>query len=129
MQQVSFEGITNLSRNRKTRKQKFLEEMDKAVPWVKMVAVIKPYCPKGERGRRPFPLETMLRIHFMQQWFGISDPGMEDELHDNVPMRAFAGLAAAVTPNRRDNHLQVAASFGATQAGEKVVCDQSAAFG
>ena len=80
IQQISFEDATYLKRSRKTRKQKFLEEMDKAMPWKKWVAVIEPHYPNGKRGRRPFPLETMLRIHFMQQWFGLSDPGMEDEL-------------------------------------------------
>ena len=73
--------------------------MDRAVPWSKMLAIIKPHYPKGERGRRPFPLETMLRIHFMQQWFGLSDPGMEDELHDNVSLRVFAQLATGVVPD------------------------------
>ena len=99
MQQISFEDATYLNRSRKTRKQKFLEEMDKAMPWKRMVAVIEPHYPKGERGRRPFPLETMLRIHFMQQWFGLSDPGMEDELHDNVSSRVFAGLPVGVAPD------------------------------
>ena len=99
MQQVSFEDATYLNRTRKTRKQKFLEEMDKAMPWQIVLAIVEPHYPKGERGRRPFPLETMLRIHFMQQWFGLSDPGMEDELCDNVSLRVFAGLPAGVAPD------------------------------
>ncbi len=69
------------------------------MPWKKLVAVIEPHYPKGERDRRPFPLETILRIHFMQQWFGLSDPGMEDELHDNVSSRVFAGLPVGVAPD------------------------------
>ena len=99
MQQITFEDATYMNLSRQTRKQRFLEEMDKAVPWQKMMAVIKPYYPKEERGRRPFPSETMLRVHFMQQWFGLSDSGMEDELCDNVTLRVFAGMLAGVAPD------------------------------
>ena len=78
-----------------------------AVRWQKMVAVIVPHYPKGERGRRPFPLETMLRIHFMQQWFGLSDPGMEDELCDNVSLGYLQACRQVSRRMRRPS-----ASFG-----------------
>jgi IS5 family transposase len=55
-----------------------------------LVALVAPYCPEGKRGRPPFPVETMLRIHFMQQWFTLSDPAMEEALHDVPLFREFA---------------------------------------
>jgi IS5 family transposase len=77
---------------RKTRKREFLEEMECVVPWAQLVALIEPHSPRAKTGRPPFPIETMLRIHFMQQWFGLSDPAMEEALFD-VPMyREFAQL-------------------------------------
>lgn len=81
----------NLSTKR-TRKREFLDEMNRVVPWVELVALIAPYAPEGRRGRPPFPIETMLRIHFLQQWFGLSDPAMEEALHEMPMYREFAGL-------------------------------------
>ena len=87
MKQVDL-GL-NLS-SKRTRKREFLEEMNCVVPWAALVELISPYYPAGQLGRRPFALESMLRIHFMQQWFGLSDPAMEEALFD-VPMyREFA---------------------------------------
>jgi hypothetical protein len=76
-----------------TRRRIFLEEMDRVVPWSDLVALISPYMPEVRRGRPPFALEVMLRIHFMQQWFNLSDPAMEEALHDMALFRDFAGLA------------------------------------
>jgi len=81
---------------KRTRKEQFLAEMEQVVPWSRLVALIDPHYPKPGNGRRPFPLETMLRIHFMQHWFTYSDPAMEEALHDIPVLRAFAGLDAAV---------------------------------
>src|SRR5690349_9318799 len=81
----------NLSTKR-TRKREFLEQMDRVVPWAALVALVSPYAPEGRRGRPPFPVETMLRIHFMQQWFTLSDPAMEESLHDMPLFREFARL-------------------------------------
>jgi IS5 family transposase len=78
-----------------TRKRKFLEEMDRVVPWSELVALIEPYYPQGRTGRPPFALETMLRIHFLQQWFTLSDPAMEEALYDVPLYRQFAGLDEA----------------------------------
>jgi IS5 family transposase len=80
------------SSTRRTRKRQFLEEMELAVPWSALLALIEPHMPKGERGRPPFPAEPLLRIHFMQQWFTLSDPAMEEALHDVPVFRDFAGL-------------------------------------
>ena len=66
--------------------------MDRVVPWSDLVAEIAPFMPEGKRGRPPFPVESPLRIHFMQQWFTLSDPAMEEALHDVPLFRDFAGL-------------------------------------
>lgn len=85
----------NLS-TKKTRKREFLEEMDRVVPWDALVQLVRPRAPKAKTGRPPFGIETMLRIHYLQQWFGLSDPAMEEALHD-VPMyREFARLDGAM---------------------------------
>ena len=77
---------------KRTRKREFLAEMERVVPWAALVTLITPYAPEGKRGRPPFAVETMLRIHFMQQWFTLSDPAMEESLHDVPLFREFAGL-------------------------------------
>lgn len=79
---------------KRTRRRVFLEEMERVVPWAELVALVSPYLPEGKRGRPPFSPETMLRIHFMQQWFALSDPAMEEALHDMALFREFAGLEA-----------------------------------
>ena len=66
--------------------------MHRVVPWSNLVAEIAPFMPEGKRGRPPFPVESLLRIHFMQQWFTLSDPAMEEALHDVPLFREFAGL-------------------------------------
>jgi IS5 family transposase len=77
---------------RKTRKQVFLEQMEQVVPWDALVELIAPYYPEGKTGRPPFSLQTMLRTHFMQQWFTLSDPGMEEAFFDTPIYREFAQL-------------------------------------
>ena len=90
MQQTDL-GL-NLS-TKKTRKREFLEQMQQVVPWKDLVTLIAPYAPEGRKGRPPFPVEMLLRIHFMQQWFTLSDPAMEEALHDMPLFRDFAGLS------------------------------------
>ena len=77
---------------KKTRKQVFLEQMDQVVPWAAVEELIAPYYPEGRKGRPPFSLLTMLRIHFMQQWFTLSDPAMEEGFFDTPVYREFAQL-------------------------------------
>ena len=79
---------------RKTRKREFLAEMDAVVPWAALVELIAPFYPEGRNGRPPFALETMLRVHFMQQWFTLSDPAMEEAFFDVPLYREFAQLDA-----------------------------------
>ena len=83
---------------KKTRKREFLSEMDLVVPWAALVELIAPYYPEGRQGRPPFALETMLRVHFMQQWFTLSDPAMEEAFFDVPLYREFAQLDAHGRP-------------------------------
>ena len=77
---------------KRTRKREFLAQMERVVPWGALVELIAPYAPEGKKGRPPFAVSTMLRIHFMQQWFTLSDPAMEEALHDVPLFREFAQL-------------------------------------
>ncbi len=77
---------------KRTRKREFLAQMERVVPWAALVQLVAPYAPEGKKGRPPFSVETMLRVHFMQQWFTLSDPAMEESLHDIALFREFAGL-------------------------------------
>jgi IS5 family transposase len=87
------QATLNLNLNlKKTRKQVFLEQMEQVVPWADLVELISPYYPEGKTGRPPFSLQTMLRTHFMQQWFTLSDPGMEEAFFDTPLYREFAQL-------------------------------------
>jgi len=83
----------NLS-TKKTRKREFLEEMERVVPWAVLVQIVEPHYPKAKTGRPPFGIETMLHIHYLQQWFGLSDPAMEEALHDTPLYLEFAGLSS-----------------------------------
>jgi IS5 family transposase len=89
MKQTSL-GLGNSTK--RTRKREFLMEMERVVPWAALVELVAPFAPEGRRGRPPFSVDTMLRIHFMQQWFTLSDPSMEEALHDVPLFREFAGL-------------------------------------
>jgi IS5 family transposase len=84
----------NLS-TRRTRKAVFLDEMELVVPWRELIALIAAASPVASTGRPPFAHETMLRIHFLQQWFGLSDLAMEEALFETPLYRDFAGLSSA----------------------------------
>lgn len=75
-----------------TRRAAFLAEMDRVVPWAELCALIAPVYPKPGNGRPPIGLERMLRIYFLQQWFNLSDPAVEEALYDSVAMRSFVGV-------------------------------------
>ena len=77
---------------RKSRRELFLEEMDRIVPWARLTGLIQPHYPKGANGRPPVGLERMLRLYFLQQWFNLSDPGLEDALYESAALRGFAGI-------------------------------------
>ena len=94
MKQISL-GETGFERKTKrTRKREFLDEMNLVVPWFELVSLIAPHVParNAKGGRPPFAVETMLRIHFLQQWFTLSDPAMEEALYDTPMFREFVQL-------------------------------------
>src|SRR5215218_9100625 len=90
--QGSFSQAEYVGKKKQTRSDRFLAEMEVAVPWGRLVERLRPLYPKGERGRPPIGLERMLRIYFVQQWYGLSDEGLEDALYDRQALRGFAGI-------------------------------------
>ncbi|MGB0360898.1 MAG: transposase, partial [Endozoicomonas sp.] len=91
--QLSFADCEFTQKRRQTRKEKFLARMDKLIPWHRLEVLIEPYYPKAGKGRRPYPLSSMLGVHCLQQWYNLSDPAMEDALYEVTSMRLFAGLS------------------------------------
>ena len=77
---------------KKTRRAMFLNEMEQVVPWGKLCGLIEPHYPKPGKGRRPKELEKMLRIYFLQQWFNLADPAVEEALYDSATLRQFVGI-------------------------------------
>ena len=99
MRQQSFASSDFEKYRKKTRKEVFLEEMDRIIPWKALSKVIKPYYPKPKgAGRRPIGIQRMLRIHFLQHWFELSDPGAEEALYDSRAMRQFVGIDLGKEP-------------------------------
>jgi IS5 family transposase len=93
MSQISFADAEYAGKRKKTRREVFLEEMELVVPWKVLVKIIEPHYPVAGRGRRPYALESMLRVHLMQNWFALSDPAMEEALYEIASLRAFARLS------------------------------------
>jgi transposase, IS5 family len=83
---------------KKTRREKFLEEMEQIVPWRELEGLVEPHYPKGENGRPPVGLKVMLRIYFLQHWFNLSDPAAEEALYDSAALRRFAGVDLGRAP-------------------------------
>ena len=93
MKQTTFASLNFAAKKKPTRREQFLGEMEQVVPWTALEALIEPHYPKsGRRGRPPMPLTRMLRIHFLQQWYALSDPAMEDALYEIESMRRFIGV-------------------------------------
>ena len=93
MSQMSFGDAEYAGKRKQTRREVFLAEMEQVVPWKSLLNLIEPFYPIAGNGRQPYPLETMLRVHLMQNWFALSDPAMEEALYEITPMRVFAHLS------------------------------------
>ena len=93
MSQISFSDAEYAGKRKKTRREVFLEEMELVVPWKALLRLIEPHYRVAGRGRRPYPLEAMLRVHLMQNWFALGDPAMEEALYEIASLRAFAQLS------------------------------------
>ena len=92
MDQPTFADLEYDGKKRKTRREMFLERMDSLIPWDQLEERIRPFYPKAGRGRRPYELSAMLRIHCVQLFYNLSDPGMEDILYEVESVRRFVGL-------------------------------------
>lgn len=100
MSQLSFSDAEGQAKKRKqTRREKFLSQMDELLPWRELERPIARYYSKSLRGRKPYPLSCMLRIHCMQLFYNLSDPAMEDSLYEIESMRRFAGITIDTVPD------------------------------
>lgn len=91
--QMSFASYEYAQKKRVTRREKFLGEMDQVVPWARLQGLIEPKYPQGGRvGRQPIGVPRMLRMYFLQQWFGLADEALEDAIYDSQAMREFVGI-------------------------------------
>jgi transposase, IS5 family len=94
-QQRSFAEAEFAAKKKTTRREKFLGRMEEVIPWTELLAVVEPFYPKGRRGRPPVGLERMLRVYFLQQWYGLADEALEDALYDSQALRGFARIDLA----------------------------------
>jgi len=96
MKQISFSSAEYAAKKRQTRREKFLGEMECVVPWPRLIALIEPHYPRSGRvGRPPIGVSRMLRMYFLQQWYSLSDEGLEDAIYDSQSMREFVGIDLA----------------------------------
>jgi len=99
MKQQTFASQSSFEKyGRKSRRELFLDEMELVVPWSELQALVEPHYPKAGNGRRPVGLSIMLRTYFMQQWFNLSDPGVEEAFYESATLRRFAGVDLGVAP-------------------------------
>ena len=90
--QTTFAHAEFAAKQKTTRREKFLARMEELIPWAKLLAVIEPHYPKGQRGRPPIGLERMLRVYFLQQWYALADEALEDALYDSQALQRFARI-------------------------------------
>ena len=90
--QTTFAHAEFAAKKKCTRRERFLARMEEVIPWARLLAVIAPHYPKGERGRPPIGLERMLRVYFLQQWYALADEALEDALYDSQALQRFAGI-------------------------------------
>lgn len=99
MRQQTLAAQTGFEKyGRKSKRERFLDEMEQIVPWAELQELIEPNYPKGENGRPPVGLSIMLRVYFLQQWFNLSDPGAEEALYESPALRRFAGVDLGRAP-------------------------------
>jgi IS5 family transposase len=102
MRQITFANQASFEKfSRKSKREQFLETMERVIPWQELRELIEPHYPKAGNGRQPIGLSIMLRVYFLQQWFNLSDPGAEDALYESPVLRRFAGvdLGRAAAPD------------------------------
>ena len=90
--QTTFAHTEFAAQKKTTRREKFLARLEEVIPWAKLLAVIEPHYPKGQRGRPPMGSERMLRVYFLQQWYALADEALEDALYDSQALQRFARI-------------------------------------
>lgn len=125
MKQMSFADAEYTGKRKQTRRERFLIEMDQVVPWKGLIALIKPFYPKGDGGRPAYPLMVKLRAHLMQNWFGYSDPAMEESLyertgfsHADQPVQRDQTFLNVLAPGVIQDHLSVGLTWRVTPGNE-----------
>src|SRR5437763_126154 len=99
MRQQTLAAQTGFEKyGRKSKRERFLEEMEQIVPWAELQGLVEPHYPKGENGRPPVGLSLMLRVYCLQQWFNLSDPGAEEALYESPALRHFVGVDLGRAP-------------------------------
>lgn len=99
MQKLTLAQAAEFQRyGKKTRREQFLDEMEAVIPWSELQALVEPHYSKGETDRKPVELAIMLRVYFVQQWFALSDPGVEDVLYESPILRRFVGIDLDCAP-------------------------------
>lgn len=117
MKQATYASLSFNAKKKQTRREVFLAEMEQVIPWAMLEAIIEPHYPKsGRRGRPPMPLDTMLRIHFMQQWYALSDPGMEDALYEIEGNQYYFGMKAHIGVDVESGLVHTVATTAANEA-------------
>src|SRR5258708_632315 len=96
LSQTSFSQAEFATKKKTTRRERFLGEMERVVPWARLVALVVPHYPSGRRGRPPMDIERMLRLYFLQQWYALADEALEDAIYDSLAMRIFTGIDLSV---------------------------------
>ena len=99
MKQTSFAQAEFAAKKKKTRRERFLGEMEQVVPWSRLLKALSPYYypdSRGKRGRPPIPLKRMLRMYFVQQWYALADEALEDAIYDSQALRVFVGIDLSV---------------------------------
>ena len=99
MKQTSFAQAEFAAKKKKTRRERFLAEMEQVVPWSRLLKALSPYYypdSRGKRGRPPIPLKRILRMYFVQQWYALADEALEDAIYDSQALRDFVGIDLSV---------------------------------
>ena len=117
MDQPTFADLEYQGKKRKTRRELFLERMDGLIPWQLLEDRIRTCYPKAGKGRQPYPLSVMLRVHCVQLFYNLSDPGMEDLLYESDPVRRFVGLKLSGALPDETTIPEFPSSPGKAQAG------------
>ena len=109
---MTFAELEYDSKKRRTRREIFLEKMEGLIPWQQLEDRIEPFYAKAGRGRRPYPLGVMLRVHCVQLFYNLSDPGMEDLLYEVESVRRFCGSAPERSFAGRDDDPELPSPAG-----------------